>query len=107
MVELQELLEDVAQEIADVAEDSTENVIEQNIDFDVVWRGERLFVDVLFENVPQVTPGMAAAQRTHYNDYNFVYQEWGGARYRPPPMPLRRAAEVVTGVKVKKARKTK
>ena len=97
---LQEQLEDVADDIATEAEAYTEDSHDV-ISFYVVNRDERVFVEVDFPNEADITPNMARANPRHTNEWHYLYQEFGGQRFRPPPMPLRRAAEAVTGKKVR------
>ena len=96
---LQEQLEDVADDIATEAEAYTEDRGEAS--FHVVSLDERVYVEVDFPNEADITPGMARANPRHTNEWHYLYQEFGGERFRPPPMPLRRAAESVTGQKVR------
>ena len=96
---LQDQLEDVADDIATRAEANTKNRGE--ISFHVTDSDGRVYVEVRFPNEAGITPGMARANPRHANEWHYLYQEFGGERFRPPPMPLRRAAESVTGKKVR------
>ncbi len=97
-------LDDVAEAIADK---TRENIAPgaKNTTVSVDEQKDKALVIVSFPNQAGLTVGMVSSTTSHMNKHHYLYQEFGGERHRPPPMPLRRAAESVTGQEVKERKR--